>query len=335
MAFAINTLGNSDVQVTEMGFGGASLGAVGNRVSDEQVLQILQAAYDAGIRYFDTAPLYGHGLSERRLGSFLQTLQRETFALSSKVGRLLVPTGEGERNEQMFDEEPFSIRYDYSYNAARQSIEASLERLGLDRIDVVLCHDIDIWTHGDGQTEILKTAREGILPALSDLRSEGVIRAFGLGVNEWQICNEIMDEFDVDCFLLAGRFTLLEQAPLDVFLPRCVEKNVSIIVGGPYNSRLLANAERRRATYDYKPVDDARWEKAQKIRAVCESHNIDLRAAALQYPLMHPAIAAVIPGVWKMQELTTNIEMLATEIPPSLWSDLESEGLVRFDGIDR
>jgi D-threo-aldose 1-dehydrogenase len=335
MAFAINTLGNSDVQVTEMGFGGASLGAVGNRVSDEQVLQILQAAYDAGIRYFDTAPLYGHGLSERRLGSFLQTLQRETFALSSKVGRLLVPTGEGERNEQMFDEEPFSIRYDYSYNAARQSIEASLERLGLDRIDVVLCHDIDIWTHGDGQTEILKTAREGILPALSDLRSEGVIRAFGLGVNEWQICNEIMDEFDVDCFLLAGRFTLLEQAPLDVFLPRCVEKNVSIIVGGPYNSGLLANAERRRATYDYKPVDDARWEKAQKIRAVCESHNIDLRAAALQYPLMHPAIAAVIPGVWKMQELTTNIEMLATEIPPSLWSDLESEGLVRFDGIDR
>jgi D-threo-aldose 1-dehydrogenase len=154
MAFAINTLGNSDVQVTEMGFGGASLGAVGNRVSDEQVLQILQAAYDAGIRYFDTAPLYGHGLSERRLGSFLQTLQRETFALSSKVGRLLVPTGEGERNELMFDEEPFSIRYDYSYNAARQSIEASLERLGLDRIDVVLCHDIDIWTHGDGQTEI-------------------------------------------------------------------------------------------------------------------------------------------------------------------------------------
>jgi len=335
MAFAINTLGNSDVQVTEMGFGGASLGAVGNRVSDEQVLQILQAAYDAGIRYFDTAPLYGHGLSERRLGSFLQTLQRETFALSSKVGRLLVPTGEGERNEQMFDEEPFSIRYDYSYNAARQSIEASLERLGLDRIDVVLCHDIDIWTHGDGQTEILKTAREGILPALSDLRSEGVIRAFGLGVNEWQICNEIMDEFDVDCFLLAGRFTLLEQAPLDVFLPRCVEKNVSIIVGGPDNSGLLANAERRRATYDYQPVDDARWEKAQKIRAVCESHNIDLRAAALQYPLMHPAIAAVIPGVWKMQELTTNIEMLATEIPPSLWSDLESEGLVRFDGIDR
>ena len=144
-----------------------------------------------------------------------------------------------------------------------------------------------------------------------------------------------MDEFDVDCFLLAGRFTLLEQAPLDVFLPRCVEKNVSIVVGGPYNSGLLANAERRRATYDYKPVDDARWEKAQKIRTVCESHGIDMRAAALQYPLMHPAIAAVIPGVWKMQELTTNIEMLATDIPQSLWSDLESEGLVRFDGIER
>ncbi|MDG2070217.1 MAG: aldo/keto reductase [Pseudomonadales bacterium] len=335
MALAINTLGNSDVQVTELGFGGAPLGSRGSQVSDEQASQILEAAYDAGIRYFDTAPLYGHGLSERRLGGFLQTLPRDSFSLSSKVGRLLVPTGEGERHEQMGDEEPFSIRYDYSYDAARESLEATIERTGLDRIDVALCHDIDIWTHGDGQPEILKTARQGILPALSDLRSEGVIRTFGLGVNEWQICNEILDEFDVDCFLLAGRFTLLEQEPLDVFLPRCVEKNVSIIVGGPYNSGLLANAERRRATYDYKPVDDARWEKAQKIRAVCESHNIDMRAAALQYPLMHPAIESVIPGVWKMQELNDNIEMLATEIPQSLWSDLESEGLVRFDGIER
>ena len=184
MAFAVNTLGNSDVQVTEMGFGGAPVGSVGNRVSDEQAFQILQAAYDAGIQYFDTAPLYGHGLSEHRLGGFLQTLPRDSFSLSSKVGRLLVPTGEGERHEQMGDEEPFSIRYDYSYDAARQSLEASLERTGLDRIDVALCHDIDIWTHGDGQPEILKTARQGILPALSDLRSEGVIRAFGLGVNE-------------------------------------------------------------------------------------------------------------------------------------------------------
>ena len=360
---ATSTLGNSSVEVTEMGFGGASLGAAGDRVSEEQVTQILQAAVDFGIRYFDTAPLYGHGLSERRLGQFLSTLPRDSFALSTKVGRLLVPEDEGERYEQMQDSEPFAIRYDYTYDAARASLEASLDRLGLDRVDVLLCHDIDIWTHGDGQPEILKTAREGILPALSDLRSEGVIGAFGLGVNEWQVCDQILEEFDVDCFLLAGRFTLLEQDPLDVFLPHCARKNVSVIIGGPYNSGILANVDRRRATYDYKPVnvsviiggpynsgilanvdrrratydykpvDDARWEKAQKIREVCGSHNVDLRAAALQYPLKHPAVATVIPGVWKMEELQTNMELFTTEIPPALWQDLEDAGLVRMDGI--
>ena len=333
MTFATNTLGNSTVEVTEMGFGGASLGAVGDRISEDQAIQILQAAYDVGIRYFDTAPLYGHGLSERRLGHFLSTLSRDSFALSTKVGRLLVPEGEGERDALMRDTEPFAIRYDYSYQAARASLEASFDRLGLDRVDVLFCHDIDIWTHGDGQPEILKTAREGILSALSDLRSEGVIRAFGLGVNEWHVCDQILEEFDVDCFLLAGRFTLLEQEPLDVFLPHCVQKNVSIIIGGPYNSGLLANVERRRATYDYQPVDDERWDKAQKIRKVCESHGVDLRSAALQYPLKHPAVAAVIPGVWKMEELCANVDLFSADIPAAMWRDLEAAGLVRMDGL--
>ena len=333
MTFATNTLGNSTVEVTELGFGGASLGAVGDRISEDQAIQILQAAYDVGIRYFDTAPLYGHGLSERRLGHFLSTLSRDSFALSTKVGRLLVPEGEGERDALMRDTEPFAIRYDYSYQAARASLEASFDRLGLDRVDVLFCHDIDIWTHGDGQPEILKTAREGILSALSDLRSEGVIRAFGLGVNEWRVCDQILEEFDVDCFLLAGRFTLLEQEPLDVFLPHCVQKNVSIIIGGPYNSGLLANVERRRATYDYQPVDDERWDKAQKIRKVCESHGVDLRSAALQYPLKHPAVAAVIPGVWKMEELCANVELFSAGIPAAMWRDLEAAGLVRMDGL--
>ncbi|MDA0788533.1 MAG: aldo/keto reductase [Proteobacteria bacterium] len=335
MALKINTLGSSGVKVTELGFGGAPIGSVGPRVTEEQVTEILNAAWDIGIRYFDTAPLYGHGLSERRVGRFLSQRPRDEFALSSKVGRLLVPEDEGERFDKMLDQEPFSIRYDYSYDGARRSLEASFERLGLDRVDILLCHDIDIWTHGeDKQPEILKTAREGILRALSDLKREGVIRAFGLGVNEWQVCNQILDEFDVDCFLLAGRFTLLEQAPLDVFLPRCVERNVSIIIGGPFNSGLLANAERRRATYDYKPVDDARWDKAQSIRRICENHDVDMRAAALRYPLMHPAVAAVIPGMWHVDEVHTNLELLQQSLPDALWSDLSDAGLVRLDGID-
>jgi D-threo-aldose 1-dehydrogenase len=290
---------------------------------------VVEAGWDGGIRYFDTAPLYGHGLSERRLGSRLGALPREGFVLSSKVGRLLVPAAEGVRDPQARDREPFAVRYDYSYDGARRSLESSLERLGLDRIDILLCHDIDVWTHGDEQPEIYRAAERGILPALSDLRSEGVIRAFGLGVNEAAVCLRVLGEFDVDCFLLAGRFTLLEQSPLDDLPPRCVREQVSVIIGGPYNSGLLAQTDRRRATYDYKPVDDVRWERAQRIREICSARGVDARAAALQYPLRHPAVASVIPGVWRLEEVETNLSLFQTEIPDALWDDLADAGLAR------
>ena len=278
-------IGSSGVEVTELGFGGAPLGAVGDRISAETAAGIVQRAHQGGIRYFDTAPLYGHGLSEKRLGATLRTLPRDDFVLSTKVGRLLVPEAEGERYAGMRDAEPVAIRYDYSYDAVRRSLEASLERLGLDRVDILLCHDIDVWTHGDAQPGIFEAARKGALPAMRALREDGVVRAIGLGVNEWQVCSRVMDEMDVDCFLLAGRFTLLEQEPIDEFLPKCVERNVSIIIGGPYNSGILATDERRRATYDYKPAPEHLWQKAQAIRRMCESHGVDPRAAALQYPL--------------------------------------------------
>ena len=369
---ATRTIGSSGIEVTELSFGGAPLRAVGDRISAETAAAIVQRAHRGGIRYFDTAPLYGHGLSEKRLGATLRTLPRDDFVLSTKVGRLLVPEAEGERYAGMRDAEPsagereglaprkqvpVAIRYDYSYDAVRRSLEASLERLGLDRVDILFCHDIDVWTHGDAQPGIFDAARNGALPAMRALREEGVVRAIGLGVNEWQVCSRVMDEMDVDCFLLAGRFTLLEQepsageregpaprmkepsageregpaprmkepsageregpaprkgepsageregpaprkeGPLDTFLPKCVERNVSIIIGGPYNSGILATDDRRRATYDYKPAPEHLWQKAQAIRRMCESHGVDPRAAALQYPLRHPAVAAVIPGV--------------------------------------
>ena len=304
---ATRTIGSSGVEVTELSFGGAPLGAVGDRISAETAAAIVQRAHQGGTRYFDTAPLYGHGLSEKRLGATLRTLPRDDFVLSTKVGRLLVPEAEGERYAGMRDAEPVAIRYDYSYDAVRRSLEASLERLGLDRVDILLCHDIDVWTHGDAQPGIFEAARNGALPAMRALREDGVVRAIGLGVNEWQVCSRVMDEMDVDCFLLAGRFTLLEQEPLDAFLPKCVERNVSIIIGGPYNSGILATDERRRATYDYKPAPEHLWQKAQAIRRMCESHGVDPRAAALQYPLRHPAVAAVIPGVWAIEEVETNL----------------------------
>ena len=326
------TIGATDIEVTSLGFGGAPLGAVGDRISAETAAAIIHRARQGGIRYFDTAPLYGHGLSEKRVGATLGTLPRDDFVLSTKVGRLLVPATEGERYAGMRDAEPVAIRYDYSYDAVRRSLESSLERLGLDRVDILLCHDIDVWTHGDGQPEIFEAARDGALPAMRELREQGVVRAIGLGVNEWQVCSRVLDEMDVDCFLLAGRFTLLEQEPLETFLPKCIERNVSIIIGGPYNSGILATDDRRRATYDYKPAPEHLWQKAQTIRRLCESHGVDPRAAALQYPLRHPAVAAVIPGVWAIEEVETNLDLIAAEIPDALWQDLADADLAQTIG---
>ena len=320
-------IGTTDIEVTELGFGGAPLGAVGDRISDDTAAAIVRRARDGGIRYFDTAPLYGHGLSEKRLGETLRQWPRDEFVLSTKVGRLLVPEAEGERFAGMRDGEPFAIRYDYTFDGVRRSLESSLARLGLDRVDILLCHDIDVWTHGDAQPGIFDAARRGALPALARLREEGVVRAIGLGVNEWQVCSRVLDEMDVDCFLLAGRFTLLEQEPLGAFLPQCVARKVSVIIGGPYNSGILATDDRRRATYDYKPAPEHLWQKAQAIRRRCEAHGVDPRAAALQYPLRHPAVAAVIPGVWALDEIEANLALYAAPIPDALWRDLASAEL--------
>ena len=185
------TIGATDIEVTSLGFGGAPLGAVGDRISAETAAAIIHRARQGGIRYFDTAPLYGHGLSEKRVGATLATLPRDEFVLSTKVGRLLVPATEGERYAGMHDAEPVAIRYDYSYDAVRRSLESSLERLGLDRVDILLCHDIDVWTHGDAQPGIFEAARDGALPAMRELREQGVVRAIGLGVNEWQVCSRV------------------------------------------------------------------------------------------------------------------------------------------------
>lgn len=332
MDLELRKLGKTTVEVTSLGFGGAPLGAVGDYLDPTKSNAILEAAWVGGIRYFDTAPLYGHGLSEKRLGQYLPTLDRDDFALSTKIGRLLVPQNEGERFPNMRDREDVAIQYDYSADAVRRSLESSLERLGLDRVDILLCHDIDAWTHEAEQPRIYRAAAEGALPELHRLREEGLVRAIGLGVNESAVCTRVLREFEPDCFLLAGRFTLLEQEPLDEMLPLCIDRGVSVIIGGPYNSGLLASTERRRATYDYKPAPDDLWNKAQAIRKVCESHQIDMRAVALQYPLRHPAVASVIPGVISVDEVTTNLNLLQQEIDDSLWYDLANEGLARSWG---
>ena len=327
MTIESRRIGTTAATVTNLGFGSAPLGAAGGRISEDEVGAMLTTAWESGIRYYDTAPLYGHGLAEKRLGSTLAGLDRDEFTISTKIGRLLDPNGE--RYAGMRDNEPFGIRHDYSYAGVRASLESSLERLGLDRIDILLCHDIDVWTHGDDQPRIYDEAITGALLAMRDLRDEGVVSAIGLGVNEWQVCSQVMDVIDIDCCLLAGRFTLLEQDALDEMLPKCIDKDVSVVIGGPYNSGLLTNIERQRATYDYKPASDELWERRCQILDVCERHDVDIRAAALQYPLRHPAVAAVIPGPRSVDEVTTNRALVDTEIPEQLWADLAGTGLSR------
>jgi D-threo-aldose 1-dehydrogenase len=323
-------IANTQIEVTELGFGGAPLGAVGSYIDESDAEMILTHALRSGINYFDTAPLYGHGLSEKRLGRILANIDRGDFVLSTKVGRRLVDPSLGVRNPQMRDEENKAIRYDYSYDGARRSIEESLERLGLDRIDIVFCHDIGVSTHGETQPAVFQEACEGILPALSQLRAEGVIGAFGLGVNDWQVCEDVLGLFDVDVFLLAGRFTLAEQTALDTFLPKCEAREISVVIGGPYNSGALTVAERRKATYDYKPVDDAQWQLTQRLGSLCATHGVDLGAAALQYPLRHKSVASVIPGCWKMQELEQNLQRVHTPTPDTLWKALDEAGLATY-----
>jgi D-threo-aldose 1-dehydrogenase len=330
----IRSIGRTDLKVTSLGFGSAWLGAVGAELSEAAAVKMIETVFGAGLNYFDTAPLYGHGLSEKRLGNVLTTVPRDDFVLSTKVGRLLVDPSLGERNPLMSDTENVSFIYDYSYDGARRSIEDSLERLKLDRIDIVYCHDIDVWTHGDDQPRVYKEAVAGILPALCDLRREGTIGAFGLGVNEWEVCDRVMDDADIDCFLLAGRFTLLEQEPLQHFLPKCVDNNTSIVIGGPFNSGLLVANDRSKATFDYKPVDDARWHKAQAMRVICDRHNVELAAAALQYPLRHAAVSSVIPGCADLRQLQANIDLANADIPDALWHELADTGHAPYISIN-
>ena len=322
-------IGKTNLSVSSLGFGSAWLGVAGLNITEQESEQILQNAIEQGITYFDTAPLYGHGLCEKRLGRILSKIPRNQFVISSKVGYSLVDPRLGQRHPMMLDNENKGFVYDYSYDGVRRSVEASLKRLQLDRIDILFCHDIDVYTHGSNQPRMLEEAIDGTLPALADLRSEGVIDAFGVGVNEWEVCDKVCETFDVDCFLLAGRFTLLEQEPLQYFLPKCVDRGISVIVGGPYNSGLLVTKNRQDATYNYKKANDKVWEKVQSIRDICGFYGVELAAAALQYPLRHQAVSSVIPGIKTKEELSTNLIMMEKAIPESLWAELDHHGHVK------
>lgn len=332
----LNHRSKRPVTLTRMGFGGAPLGNLFRKVSEEDAQAALQAAYDAGIRFFDTAPQYGLGRSEGRFGVAIERFGRENIQLSTKVGRILVDCEPHEVTPEAFVDVPQKrIVYDYTYDGVMRSYEASRDRIGVANADVLLVHDVDAFSHGGSREvsdeKVRELMEDGGYRALDELRNAGEIAAIGAGVNEWEVCQKLMGLGDFDCFLLAGRYTLLEQEALESFLPLCVEQDVGIILGGPYNSGILATGPIEGAKYNYADAPEDVLERVRKIEAVCLAHDVRLIEAALQFVLGHPAVKTVIPGAVNANEVNANVAILEREIPDGLWSDLRSEGLIRPD----
>ncbi|MDV3456956.1 aldo/keto reductase [Sphingomonas sp. HF-S4] len=319
-------LGTTGLALPELGLGTAPLGNLYREVTDVDAATTISAALAGGMRYADTAPYYGFGLAEKRLGAGLP----EDMIVSTKVGRLLEPTTavSGERHG-FRSPEPFEPVYDYSYDGVLRSHEASLARLGLDRIDILLVHDIGRLTHGACHAERM-TELAGGLRALERLRGGGAISAFGIGVNECAVALELLDRNPLDLILLAGRYTLLDQSALDALLPRCAALGTGVVIGGPYNSGILAG-QGPGDHYDYQAAPAPILQKARAIAAVCARQSVALGAAALQFTLAHPVVASVVPGLARPAEVAETLARYAAPIPAQLWAELKQEGLLRAD----
>lgn len=312
-------IGRTALQVTRMGMGGAALGGLYREVSDTDAKAAVDAAVALGINHFDTAPLYGHGLSERRMGDRLRTLPRANLVLSTKVGRVLLPA-QGKVESFWFDRPaPFEPVFDFSYDGVMRSFEDSLKRLALERVDILYIHDPD-----DHYNEALF----GAYPALAKLRGEGVVSAIGAGMNQAEMLARFAREGDFDCFLLAGRYTLIDHSGLAELLPLCEQKKISIIVGGPYNSGILAGGALSGSKFDYKAAPREVVERVRRVEAIALSHGVPLKTAALQFPLAHPAVASVIPGARSAAEVEENFRLMTVAIPGDFWQELKAERLL-------
>ncbi len=326
-----NQVGKTALKITQFGVGGTGFGNIYKAVGDQDALDTIDAAWNAGIRYFDTAPLYGGGLSEIRLGQGLAPYPRAEVVISTKVGWRLepIPAAAGDNTVNIFDNAlPYRGVMDFSLDAAKRTLEESLQRLNTDHVEIVLMHDpdesISIQPNFDPYAvSHFKAAMENVYPWLADLRSQGVVKAIGLGMNQWQMLHDFAQAGDFDCFLLAGRYTLLEQESLQKLLPLCEQKKISIIVGGPYNSGILATGAVKGAYYNYAPAPQALLERVRQIEAVCARHGVPLPSAALQFPFGHPTVAAVIPGARSAVELMTNITYFEQVIPADFWAELK------------
>jgi D-threo-aldose 1-dehydrogenase len=308
-----------------LGLGGAPLGNLFAPIAEEVAEAAIAAAWDAGIRFFDTAPLYGLGLSEHRMGRVLRRQAREEFTLCTKVGRLLDADAAAPREQHGFvGGLPFRIRYDYSAAATLRSIEDSLARLGLARLDMVLIHDAAEDPHGPAWPQRFAEAMAGAAPALTRLREQGVIRAWGLGVNCVEPCLMALEQADPDLFLIAGRYTLLDHGALGRLIPACAARGASLVIGGPYNSGLLAGG----TTFNYAPAPAALLARRDRLAAFCAAQCVPLKAAALQFCAAPAVVAAVIPGGRSPAEVGENARLMAHPIPPGFWAALREAGLI-------
>nr|WP_314466812.1 aldo/keto reductase [uncultured Novosphingobium sp.] len=317
-----------------LSFGSAAIGNLYRPVPDAEAFAVIEAAWEAGLRYFDTAPHYGFGLSEKRLGEALATLDPAGEAIiSTKVGRRLDPAPLADLTalrQGFVSPEPFESVFDYGYDAVLRSHEASLKRLRRDRVDILLAHDIGSYAHGADHAERMRQFLDGGLRAMQELRDGGAVVAIGLGVNETAVCEEVLDHADLDVILLAGRYTLLEQSPLDRLFPLCAARGVRIVAGAPFNSGILARGVRNGlpAPYEYGAPSADIIARVGRIEDLCAEFGIPLAAAALQFPVRHPIVDAVIPGIATKAELDAALALMSTPIPESFWSALAQAGLV-------
>jgi D-threo-aldose 1-dehydrogenase len=324
--------GRVDLQVTAFAFGTAPIGNFLKPISESESQAMIETAWDAGVRFYDTAPMYGHGLAELRTGHYLRWKPRDEYVLASKVGRLLRPA-----KRETIDFAPwsnagaFTMEFDYSYDGTMRAVEDSLQRLGLERIDASFIHDIDRFTRGDAQPQVFEAAMDGCWKALEKLRDEGVVKAIGVGVNEWEVCYEALKRRDFDCFLLAGRYTLLEQEALNGFLPLCEARGAAVAVGGGFNSGILATGAKPGAKYNYSPAPEAVMAKVAGIENVCAQFSVPLAAAALQFVVAHPAIPTFIAGTRTVDQLKQNLQWFSHPIPKDFWAELKRQGLLRED----
>jgi len=323
-------LGRTGLEVTALGFGSAPLGDIYEVLDDRVAIEAVETAAEAGVTLFDTAPLYGQGSAEHRIGTALRRRPKGSFVVSTKVGRLLTPAPKGRvRTSRFVGGLEFNVTNDYTYDAAMRSHEQSLHRLGLPAVDVVLIHDADAWTHGpDEGPKRYREAMEGAYKALDKLRSEGVIKGIGLGLNDPVYMARYLRDGDFDCILMAGRYSLLEQPALAEVLPLAAQKNVGVMLGGVFNSGILATGPIEGARYNYTPAPPEILDKVRKIERVCRSHGVPLPAAAMHFPLGHPAVSSLALGAVTPDEVRRNVAAMTTKVPAALWSDLKAEGLL-------